>query len=123
MSFQHEGLEKPGRMREMPFRRARVLHRLNRHILGAEGTCEFQRKTACFEQAVHQELDSILIGRRMGLKRHEPRHADPRLEYDLALSHWADATDFEMFWVSGQQRKLPVTSGKLCGRPNPCARH
>ena len=46
MIAQHEGFEKPRRMRQMPFRRGGVLHRLHRRIGIAQGGDQRDRKIA-----------------------------------------------------------------------------
>ena len=47
---ENESLEEPGRMRQMPFRRAGVVHRLDGHVLGAKRLGEVERQPPCLEE-------------------------------------------------------------------------
>src|SRR5262245_17659804 len=49
-----KGLEEPRHMREVPFGRARVFHRLDGHVLGRQRERQIPGKVACVEQAVLQ---------------------------------------------------------------------
>ena len=62
---QDEGLEKPCRVREMPFGRAGIRHRLDRLVLGRQGSGEFLgARTDCLEpiEAVRQHGRQREIG-------------------------------------------------------------
>ena len=49
-----EGLEEPGDVRQVPLGRARIVHRLDRHVLGRERLGELEREAARLEQALLQ---------------------------------------------------------------------
>src|SRR5262245_18558195 len=59
-------------MREVPFGRARVFHRLDRHVLRRERACQVLREVARVEQAVFENALAVDSG---ALDRELPRHA------------------------------------------------
>src|SRR4030095_6344437 len=79
MLAENEGLEEPRHMREVPFGRARVFHRLDRHVLGGKRARRSRARVARGEQPVFEDalaVNGCALDRT--LSRHRwPPGADP----------------------------------------------
>ena len=72
---EHEGLEEPGRVGEMPFERAGVGHRLRDEIFGVEMGAE-RFAARAHPRVVFEERPARCGGRPLSMKRAPPLHRD-----------------------------------------------